>query len=72
MENFINMEIDEDKLLFSDSDHCLVSTKYKFKSAENFKFSKDKWKYIEYYRRDEEALGRFVREIEKSGEKEAL
>ena len=58
------MEIDEDKILFSDSDHCLVSVKFKFKSAEKINFNKEKWKYVEYYKKDEEAMGRLRREIE--------
>ena len=36
MESLKSMEFDEDKITFSDSDHCLVNTKYKFKGAEKF------------------------------------
>ena len=62
--NFKNMEIDEEKISFDESDHCLVSAKFLFKGAENFYFNKNSWKYDEYYKKDEATLERFVQEIE--------
>ena len=62
--NFQNMEIDEDKNTFDESDHCLVNVKMFFKGAENIKFNKNRWKYEEYYKKDAETLGKFRQEIE--------
>ena len=65
LESFQDMEIDEDKIMFSDSDHCILSAKFYFKGAEKQSFKKEEWKYFEYYRRDEEALSRYRGEVEK-------
>ena len=65
LESFQDMEIDEDKIMFSDSDHCILSAKFYFKGAEKQSFKKEEWKYFEYYRRDEEALSRYRGEVER-------
>ena len=62
---FEKMEIDENKDWFADSDHHLVSGFFRVdrRGGSNYN-NRNRWKTGEYFRKDEEALINFRRELE--------
>ena len=61
---FENMEIDEDKELFQDSDHHLVSSFYKVRESGINVFNKEKWKTVKFLKKDKDSLVKLREELE--------
>ena len=57
------MEIDEKKEVINISDHCLINVKCNIRGKDKNKFRKIEWEEEEYYRKDQEAMEEFKKEM---------
>ena len=57
------MEIDEKKEVINISDHCLINVKYNIRGKDKNKFRKIEWEEEEYYKKDQEAMEEFRKEM---------
>ena len=62
-DKFVGMEIDEEKLIYGDSDHHMMSMYLKMREEREC-FKKVRWEEVEFYTKDKEALEKMRIELE--------
>ena len=62
-DKFVGMEIDDEKLIYGDSDHHMMSMYLKMREEKEC-FKKVRWEEVEFYTKDKEALEKMRIELE--------
>ena len=62
-DKFVGMEIDDEKLVYEDSDHHMMSMYLKMRDEREC-FKKENWEEVEFYTKDKEALEKMRIELE--------